>query len=273
MNLLVKQPPSTPKINNSMIIPHTKMRKRYEDLAGLRTMSDQLKAARETDAGVLAADFAASVKDFDAYENGEPFFEKRRRPLKDPLTIERINRTEYFASVLESQKAVEVVDYPELGFQYAEREIVPSRTTGGAHYSNGNDARNLIRFDLLLFGDLPILGELKLPSDSTAIYALVQLLASASELASPKQRDRLFEHCLRDWQRGGDDRFDLYLIFFNFNRRSKPRCEVLDRTNKLVADLLTYSQINKYIRRIAAFDSDWKNRKSLSFSPLFAHSS
>ncbi len=236
-------------------------------------MADQLNAARETKVGDLAADFAASVKDFAAYDNPEPFFEKARRPLKDPLNIESLNRTEYFAAVLQAQNGGCVEDCPELGFRYADRELVASRTTDEASYSNGNTSRAFVRLDLLLFEDLPILAELKLARDSSAYYALVQVLTSAAEFATPTQKNRLVKYHLKDWERCADERFDLYLIFLQFNRRSKVRCEVLEHTNELAAKLLTCPQVNTHIRRIVALDADWPDRKSLRFRKLFAHSS
>jgi hypothetical protein len=159
-----------------------------------------------------------------------------------------------------------------LGFQYVERELVPALTTGLSRYSNGESKRRIIRFDLLLAGELPILGELKLPKDNaSAFYAFIQLLASASELATAHQRARLFKF-YPELPNPLIPRFDLYMIFYRFNKQSKPKMEILDRTCHLAEEILRFQDVGTHIRRIVALDSDWQGDGKIIFKKLFLHS-
>jgi hypothetical protein len=231
-----------------LTIPFTKMRKRYRDLQGLNT-AEQLKEAQAALAADIAEDFAKSVQAFEPYKNFQPFYSIRRPPLKTPVDI---TRTEDFASVLKDQAGGQIQSDPSLGFQYVERELVPARTTGLSRYSNGESKRRIIRFDLLLAGELPILGELKLPKDNaSAFYAFIQLLASASELATAHQRARLFKF-YPELPNPLIPRFDLYMIFYRFNKQSKPKMEILDRTCHLAEEILRFQDVGTHIRRIVA---------------------
>jgi hypothetical protein len=254
-----------------LTIPFTKMRQRYRDLQGLNT-DEQLTMALAAKASDLAADFRESVGAFNEYSNQEPFFETTRKPLKALQDIEEIKRTEHFAAVLKAQGYARVEANPHLGFKYAERELVPARTTGGAKYANGDSATHLIRFDLLLVGELPILSELKLQGDNgSAFYALIQLLASASEMAAAPQRTRLWKYYSDHLPKQRAARFDLYLMFYQFNIRSKPKVAILNRTDQLAAELLTYPEVAANVRRIVALDSDWPKRTELTFKKVFSH--
>lgn len=125
----------------------------------------------------------------------------------------------------------------------------------------------------MLAGELPILSELKLPKDNaSAFYALIQLLASASELATAPQRARLWQYYSHRLPDPRVARFDLYLIFYRFNSRSKPKTAILDRTDQLAAELLTFQEITTHVRRIVALDSDWPGRAEIMFKKLFSHS-
>lgn len=254
-----------------MIIPFTKLRQRYDKLKGLST-AEQLDLARGAIARELAADFGASVQAFEPYANSEPFYEAARKPLCAVETLFAIKRTEEFAAVLKAQGGGRVEGAPELGFRYVERELVPARTTEPARYSNGEEARRFIRFDLLLAGELPILGEVKLKGDNgSAFYALVQLLASLAEMATKAQRQRVWRHyagLLPDPRTG---RFELYLLFYEFNFRSKPKSEILRLTDRLAGKLIACPEIAKHVRRIVALDATWPVEGRIAFRKLFCH--
>jgi hypothetical protein len=237
--------------------------------------AQQLAIAQVTNASDLAADFGASVAAFEEYCNPEPFYETARKPLKTGQQIPaNIERTEHFAAVLKAHGCCRIEDGPNFDFRYVERELVPARTTGVARYSNGEDPRRLIRFDLLLAGELPILSELKLPKDNaSAFYALIQLLASASELATTHQRARLWQYYSHYLPDPRVAHFDLYLIFYRFNFRSKPKAAILERTDRLAAELLRFQEIKTHVRRIVALDSDWTGGVEIIFKKLFSHSS
>ena len=251
-----------------MIIPFTRLRERYIGLKRLNT-AEQLAAAQAATAKELAAEFGASLQAFQAYRNNEPFFETARNPLCAVEGLAGLQRTEEFAAALKAQGGGSVEGAADLDFRYLERELVPARTTGAARYSNGEDAGRFIRFDLLLAGERPILCELKLPGDNgSAYYALVQLLASLAEMAMEAQRERLARHFagLPDPRHG---RFDLYLLFYEFNFRSKPKSEILQLTGRLAEDLVVCPEVAGQVRRIAALNASWTRSGGIEFRMLF----
>ena len=231
---------------------------------------EQLKRARGCTARDLAADFAASVSAFQAYSNNEPFFDTARKPLCAAASIHEIKRTEQFAAVLKGQGRGTVRGEPSLDFRYVERELVPARTTAAAQYSNGQAKGKFIRFDLLLAAELSILCELKLPHDNnSSFYALVQLLTSLSELATESQRERLWRYYSPALPDPRVARFDLYLMFHEFNFDSKPKSEILGLTGRLAEDLLHFSEISTHVRRIVMLDSKLLPQQGIEFTKIF----
>jgi hypothetical protein len=215
--------------------------------------------------------FAASVDAFSVWNCQEPFFESARKPLPSVDSLSALRRTEQFDAALRSGGGL-VESHPELNFRYVEREIVPARTTTGETYSNGLNQRRFIRFDLLLASDLPILAEVKLAGDNQSAYlALIQLIASLAEIATPSQRHRLWRYYGHFLPAAENSSFDLYLLFHNFNFRSKPKCEMLRLTDQLTAKLVDCPEFARHVRRIAAFDSAW-NGRTIEFTCLFCHS-
>ena len=251
------------------IIPITKMRERYREVQKT-SIAEQLKMADEAVAEDIARDFDASVVAFEEYENrAEGFYDAGRKAL---MIKKPIKYTIDFASVLKEEGPCHVQNDSRLDFRYVEREIVPTRTTGPAKYSDGTSKKRFIRVDLLLAGDIAILGELKLPGDhESAFYALIQLLASACELATDNQRRRLsrYYHELLPLP---ITRFDLYILFHNYNKRSKQRKRILERTGELAKELLEFQKVTTHIRRIVALDSRLSEDGKLVFENLFAHS-
>ena len=244
------------------------MRQRFMELQLLNT-DEQLKRARNWKARDLADDFSASVKAFQTYSNKEPFFDTARKPLCPVESIKEIRRTEQFAAVLKAQSRGSVQGEPELDFRYVERELVPARTTATAQYSNGQAKGKFIRFDLLLAAELPILCELKLRHDnSSAFYALIQLLASLSEVATDSQRERLWRYYSPELPDPRDGRFDLYLMFHEFNSNSKPKSEILELTGKLAEELIRFPEISTHVRRIAMLDSRWIPHSGIEFRKM-----
>jgi len=245
------------------------MRQRFMELQLLNT-DEQLQRARSCTARDLAADFAASISAFQAYSNNEPFFDGARKPLCPVASIHEIKRTEQFAAILKAQGRGSVRGEPNLDFRYVERELVPARTTAAAEYSNGQAKGKFIRFDLLLAAELPILCELKLRHDnSSAFYALVQLLTSMSELATESQRERLWRYYSPDLPDPRFARFDLYLMFHGFNFNSKPKSEILGLTGRLAEELLLFSEISTHVRRIVMLDSKWLPQQEIEFTKIF----
>lgn len=82
-------------------------------------------------------------------------------------------------------------------FKYVDRELIPSRvfTDGKASYLKlGSPELHKVRTDLLLVDakdKTPIIGELKVGGDQNALFALIQVLATAAQLSVPNQLARL----------------------------------------------------------------------------------
>ena len=258
------------------IIPSTKMRERFKKVQET-SIATQLKMAHEAVAEDIAKDFEASVVAFEEYENfEEAFYPAGRKAL---IIKKPIKRPEDFAAQLHHQEHGEVQgdqSDPSLNFRYVNRELVPARTTRLAEYSDGTSKRAFIRSDFLLASDVTILSELKLNTDETAFYALIQLLASACELATNHQRRRLSRYYHKDHKDHKAlplpiTRFDLYILFHNYNERSKPRNRILERTGELAKEILSFRSVSDQIRRIAALDSYLSDDGKLVFKRLFSH--
>lgn len=173
------------------LIPRTPMLKRYLEVRSCN-QKDRLDLAREdqSDPASLAATFERSVTAFSMYDNpGEPFAPARTR---SPTAGTDICRTDHICARLLSQGSISISpDGPTL--EYVDRELFPARTATArpTHVQQGVE---LVRLDLLLrsgHGGLPVIGEVKTPSDVDAYYALVQVLAAASQLVTAPQAQRL----------------------------------------------------------------------------------
>ena len=258
------------------IIPFTKMRERFGNLQET-SIATQLKMAHEAVAEDIAKDFEASVVAFEEYENcEEEFYPGGRKAL---IIKQPIKRSEDFAAQLHHQEHGEVQgdqSDPSLNFRYVDRELALARTTQSAKYPDGRSKRAFIRPDFLLASDVTILSELKLNTDESAFYALIQLLASVCELATNDQRRRLSRYYHKDHKDHKAlplpiTRFDLYILFHNYNERSKPRKRILERTGELAKEILSFRSVADQIRRIAALDSHLSDDGKLVFERLFSH--
>jgi hypothetical protein len=248
------------------IIPITKMRERFREVQPT-SITTQLKMADEAVAEDIAKDFDASVVAFEEYQNCEEEFHPG---MRNPLVRRKlIKRPEDFAAQLDYQNLGEVQGHPSLNFRYVDRELAPARTTRPAKYSDGTSKRAFIRSDFLLASDVTILSELKLNTDESAFYALIQLLASACELATNNQRRRLSRK-YHKYLPLPITYFDLYILFYQFKTESKSRTKILERTGELAQEILSFRNVSNYIRRIAALDSDLIDEK-LVFKELFSY--
>jgi hypothetical protein len=153
-----------------------------------------------------------------------------------------------------------------LAAQYLDRELVATRTTGGATHSG-----TAMRLDLLLAAAdrIPIVGEIKRTAESTGrvvpgtdkdpFSALVQALACTAQLATPAQFARLSR-----WGRAGADErplsadlarvwpptFDVYIVLHN--RPTGTHLGSLGvATEQLAAELLALPGVARHVRRIA----------------------
>lgn len=224
--------------------------------------------AREASGVALGHAFAESVAQFSPYVNDEPFY-----PAARPRLVSGdLSRTEHLACLLERAGVAYVPAAPALGFRYVDREVVPARTTLDAVYSNGQNRREFVRFDLLLASDVPILAEVKIAGDSTAFSALAQVLTAAAELVTPSQRQRLSKQYGTRMPLTEDPRMDVYLVFVRFPVQSDVKVQILRETERIASELVTCPAVRPYLRRVAAIHLDQVGPNGVLFRPEFCYS-
>jgi hypothetical protein len=140
-----------------------------------------------------------SIEIFSSYENREEAFCPTHESLSPPTQIATgLNLAEAFASAATLRVAGEDVFELEL----VEYELPPARTTTKAkHFLNrfedGSRSTAAMKVDFLLRREdgTPVVGEAKVAKvagfDSNSVLALVQVLAGATQLATPNQLERL----------------------------------------------------------------------------------
>ncbi|MEJ7783764.1 MAG: hypothetical protein WKF96_03100 [Solirubrobacteraceae bacterium] len=220
----------------------------------------------------LAARFAASLDEFESYDNqNQTFHDGTRKPLpKKPTTIRGTNSV---AALLAKRHSVAVPGNTALSFEYVDRELVAARTTGGAKFTDGGSATKALRLDLLLkTGDgVPIIGEVKIAMDKDPVFALVQLLTLAAHLGTGKQRQRLVtsyhNHGLKS--RHAAAAIDLYLCLANPPARATHWFDLRALAGDLSERLLREKEIGDRIRRIVCLDFELR-RGHLAVLPRFA---
>ncbi len=162
-----------------------------------------------------------------------------RGRLPASFDLRALKRTPEFAAALGATSLHSVDERPELAFSYLEREVSPLR-------GSGLERRYM---DLLLLNDdgTPILGELKIGTDSLPYTALIQLLMHFVELSSHPQRQRLVdlgvpEECC-------DRPFDLYLLGYGTPNKTFHR-RAMDATTTIARALMKHDALNGQLRRI-----------------------
>lgn len=246
-----------------------------------RAMAEE--ALRDNNPGILAEKFQRSVERFSRYSNiDEPYYpdSSARKELPDPERIDTIGGTLSLTAFLKSAASAQVIDNPDLGFHFVDRELVPARTTGNAVFENDEPSRRVRRLDWLLANAkdrLPIIAEVKVGNDKNTFYALMQVLMYAAELATPNQLTRLQQHYPDRFAIPASDGtahgpvLDAYIVLSNYNSRSGIRQEILETTNQLCQRLVGEKAISKYIRRIACLDVTLKEGRKLRFTKLFSY--
>jgi hypothetical protein len=261
-------------------IPTTPLVRRYRDL-GPMSQAQRLAQAREVleQPELLAAEFAASVERFLAYDNVREHFYPPTRPVWQAGAI--VERTNDVVLALRDRGGLDPIDAPDrvtdhdagpgvtavqagdLACDYVDRELVVQRTTSPAAWDDGASNRGGgTRLDVLLADRAdrtPIVGELKLPGDRDPYYALVQALTCASNLATPNQYARLRAHLRagRFPARESPPRLDVFvLVVEEPGREGLPPKGRYANDLKLAAEalaprLLVQPAITRYVRRIA----------------------
>jgi hypothetical protein len=259
------------------VIPQTPMRHLYGLLSDFSSSECHLALATEA-ARVparLAARFAKSVMRFSVYENEDEPFVPEGDQRQGPANADELNAITSTDSLtvffVQRNNGVGVVeDYNELNFNFVEREVIPTRTTGNAVYEDGTPAQRGKQVDWLLRNGAdgtPIVAEIKVGNDKNLFYALVQSLMYASELVTPSQLQRLARHhpeCCID-----HESLDIYLVVSNFNDRSQVQNDIFEATSNLIEGLIGESDISQYVRRIACIDARLNQEGCLAFRSLF----
>lgn len=246
-------------------IPLTRMRRFYEMMRMLNEAKLQGDIAKylteEGRAKRIQVMFKESESHFARYGNPEEAFHERVKP--DWLQA-YANHTSVFAKCLvarlrpnvtydpieiEDGNAVHVIDY----------ELSLFRTTGGAAFEDGKTGTSSGSggMDLLLQDNetrIPVVGEIKAPTDRDLFLALVQALTYATELTTQNQLDRLVKHYPdRNFCTEGR-KCDIVLIY---DKNGKPP-KLMDETKKLATQLLNdpASPVARRIRKIAFVSAD-----------------
>ena len=223
------------------------------------------------DPSPLARRLRQSVATFiDPCEN-EPFYETGRvDPATRSTPVGQIKSTIEFAAHICDGRPLAVNDADQLGFRYVDREISPLRTK----LTNKEDRSPRRSLDLLLVNahdGRPIFAELKIGGDKPTYFALVQLLALASDLLPPPQLKRLAEQYPKAqlrWANGGPFA-DLYLIAFKPPTTGKYRKRSLDATEQISEKLIENRDVRSLVRRIAYIEAE-PYGDDLVFHSLFA---
>lgn len=166
-----------------------------------------------------------------------------------------------------------------LRFEYVDRELVLARMTGGVTYEDGSPATSGKRVDLLLKstdGGIPVVGEVKIRGDKNPFYALIQSLMYAAELCTTNQLARVADHyetferstLLEDEDTLG--LVDILIVLADYNRRSRVRRELLERTEDLCAALSRSYVVQDHVRRFSCVEARLQEGRHLEFSRVFA---
>jgi hypothetical protein len=201
----------------------------------------------------------------------EPFHPSGKADPKERRTpVDEIKKTIEFAAHICDGRTIAVENADQLAFRYVDREISPLRTKL-AEEEDRSPRRSL---DLLLANahdGRPIFAELKIGGDRPTCFALVQLLALASDLLPRPQLERLDEQYRTAqfaWADGGPFA-DLYIIAFKPPTTGKYRKRSFDATEGISKKLIDNREVSSLVRRIAYLEAEPRGN-DLVFRSLFA---
>jgi hypothetical protein len=203
----------------------------------------------------LVKRFLESVKKAGARPaTDEHFYESTRKDPSDgdPVPPGEVKSTFDFATQVVAAGGVEVEGAPELCSAYVDREIFLARTKLTENYWT---PRTL---DLLLVSaeGRPIVGELKIRSDSLPYFALIQALMHAAELTSEAQRTRLADLYPDKGFRFGEKGpwVDVDLIAYKVPDDTS-RKRSLELAKEIASKLMADERVAKLIGRIAFLEA------------------
>jgi hypothetical protein len=220
------------------------------------------------DASDLAERFVSSVKQLEKQLRGKgPFYPGGRTPLPSPDGIRqkaKLAGTDDLAAMLWEPTRFKVGRRPELDFYYVDREIAAARflKPDGKPQMKGSK----LWLDLLLANAnpndrTPIVAEAKLRADKDPEAALVQGLAYAAQLGTPRQLKRLTYlypdyFSSREPKLPAPNRLDLYVITHELPPNREP---AMKRAIELATGILSDIDVRKLLRRIAFLDASFAN--------------
>jgi hypothetical protein len=244
----------------------------------------QLRIAKSLTGAALASEFLSSVRTYLSYSNPAGSFYDTREPLSDdhrPTTDEEI-KTSSIAWWFEQSPELFGSDGSRIGLRYLDRELVPLRTAGGDKETSAK-SRASRRLDLLLVADdgTPVITEVKAKADQNPFYALVQLLMLAAQLSTLHQRVRL-NNCYAELRQSAGPADLCLIVAANLRylyeppdgwkaRRPKFRPALALEAERLSTELLTETQLERYLRRITWLDASIVEGR-LTFTRLRAFS-
>jgi hypothetical protein len=246
-------------------IPQTRLRRFYEMMRMLneaRLQGDIAKYLTEKGrAKRIQVMFKESESHFARYANPNEAFHDRDKPdwLQDyanqpnafaKCLVSRMRPNATFdPTLIEDGKSVRVIDY----------ELSLFRTTGRAAFEDGKAGTSSGSggMDLLLQDSetrIPVVGEIKAPTDRDLFLALVQALTYATELTTQNQLARLVRHYQDRNFCTATRSCDILLIY---DKNGKPP-KLMDETKQLATQLLDdpASPVARRIRKIAFVGAD-----------------
>jgi hypothetical protein len=247
-------------------LPATQLHEYYNALHGLKEEEQTaLAELHAEDPERLIARFDHSVKTVAAYPAITEAFHGVRSDAWLEAAGEPVTSTTTFVANLVADGHHQVVDFPELDFDFVDREIFPLRST--TIPADGRGVRRSIDVLLRAGNGLPIVGELKVAGDSPAYFALVQALAYSVDLSSESQLRRLADHY--DFIVPADQPvISIYLIAHAAPERGAFRRRSLEATKVIVDKLITDRRVRNVIRHIAYLESSIDDGR-LVFKHLF----
>ncbi len=194
---------------------------------------------------MVAGLFSRSINQFSEYKNltedFRPATGRRKSEEADTKFAKRI------VSLLRENSSKITIEGSQSLPKYVDREISPIRTTRAKVPATGLGGVDFLAATL---GDrpIPVIGEVKADSDKTPLFALIQALTYAVELATPHQADRL--------QRSYPDFFpatfsEVELLVVVEGSRSNTKKERYDEVCKFAAALMDKREVAQKIRNIS----------------------
>jgi hypothetical protein len=249
------------------MMPPTQLREYYDALHGLKEQEQvALAELHAEDPERLIARFDHSVKTVAGYPPITEAFHGTRSEAWSENGGGPVTSTTTFVANLAVAGHHQVVDFPELDFDFVDREIFPLRSTTIA--VDGRGARRSIDLLLRTGNGLPIVGELKLAADSPTYYALVQALMYVAELSSESQLRRLADHydfIVPD----GQPAISIYLIAHAPPERGAYRRRSFEASKEIVEKLVADRRVAAVVRHITCLESSADAEGRLAFKHLF----